>query len=989
MFRRVWFAAVLAGLVCVALAKTVVCDIPGSDYPTVAAGSSCNLVVWRDSRNPVKALYAARVSPNLTVLDHNGFLVAPVDRTNDKFSVASDGTDFLVVWSFGTMSPNLVGYSLVDHLGNVTGPFPPITQGPNYKMYPTAAFRASTTGPGQCYLVVWEDRRNGEYNPDLYGARVTKEGVLLDQDGFLISSGPPSGWCWPSVASDGDRFMVVWNEWNCPQPRVRACFVEADRTVGNEFTVFDAESPYGIPDVAFDATSQSYQVIFGRSLGIALEGRTYDRWGLPLSDPFVVDPTGPVGAVPRIAAGTGHFLTVWGDGTTPTQVHARRLMNGQPVGDEQNVCPQPASAGYPDVSSTGAPFLVVWNDDEVVHHAISADTVSFWQQHFYTNTPEATAFNQGRHIALDPVTGYLHVVYEDAGEIYYSYSTDQGQHWWARELVGAGQNACVVCEGQGPNPVWVSYLDLNGPGQVFTKARLGPGQWATFPVCPANAHSQGAPSMSICHAAAGPIDEPAVYVTYGTFENNQSSILFGRVGLLTGVTQRDTVAGPTGFNLYTPTIATTPGDVIHVAWQEYHLYLGFHRIFYRQYLINAWQNPEPVSVTTCEPAYYPSVEAYGDRTYATWKVGLEPSVPGEVWRAWRNPWLPPWTDRLDLSRTTTASDYPQQATHWACAWQDPVSTPGNPDIWGDILDQNIAIRTDDPPSTYPNIAAEWSAPGGILRFRLHTVWTSVTQPGDPAPFEVLYQQNDFVPQIDGFDGFTYYDCGVGDSVKSPYCLARDGFARWRNYKVDFGHKSLRYRLPFLNPNYDYKLRAVLYQTSKDTWQQTFESDSVRLAQVQLRPLVPETVLVDIPRELYSKDCQVTLDINKLVGQYAAVAELRLYECFPYKQGQGGDQSAPVVVAAPATRVSLPRPSLVRDATTISYTVAIPERVSLVVYDAQGRLVRHLTTGMCARGSHSACWDARDDAGRRVPAGAYVIRIETESFSQTRKVVLTR
>jgi hypothetical protein len=60
----------------------------------------------------------------------------------------------------------------------------------------------------QNYLVVWQDRRGGA--SEIYGARMDLNGIVLDPDGFQISTG--SGWAEsPDVAWDGENFMVVWS----------------------------------------------------------------------------------------------------------------------------------------------------------------------------------------------------------------------------------------------------------------------------------------------------------------------------------------------------------------------------------------------------------------------------------------------------------------------------------------------------------------------------------------------------------------------------------------------------------------------------------------------------------------------------------------------------------------------------------------------------------------------------------------------------------
>ncbi len=65
-------------------------------------------------------------------------------------------------------------------------------------------------------------------------------------------------------------------------------------------------------------------------------------------------------------------------------------------------------------------------------------------QPFYTKSQTATGVNHSRHLALDPVTGWLHLVYaygEPESDICYPYSTDQGDNWSASMMSSAGGSA--------------------------------------------------------------------------------------------------------------------------------------------------------------------------------------------------------------------------------------------------------------------------------------------------------------------------------------------------------------------------------------------------------------------------------------------------------------------------------------------------------------------------------------------------------------------
>jgi flagellar hook assembly protein FlgD len=65
-------------------------------------------------------------------------------------------------------------------------------------------------------------------------------------------------------------------------------------------------------------------------------------------------------------------------------------------------------------------------------------------------------------------------------------------------------------------------------------------------------------------------------------------------------------------------------------------------------------------------------------------------------------------------------------------------------------------------------------------------------------------------------------------------------------------------------------------------------------------------------------------------------------------------------------------------------------VSLSVFDVTGRMIRLIQPHtLRAAGRHDATWDGRDDAAREVASGTYVIKLETDEGTVTRKVVRSR
>jgi hypothetical protein len=95
--------------------------------------------------------------------------------------------------------------------------------------------------------------------------------------------------------------------------------------------------------------------------------------------------------------------------------------------------------------------------------------------------------------------------------------------------------------------------------------------------------------------------------------------------------------------------------------------------------------------------------------------------------------------------------------------------------------------------------------------------------------------------------------------------------------------------------------------------------------------------------------------------------------------------APVVEAAPAppgggaAALAPAAPNPFGGSTLLRFSLPAPATVSLAVFDARGRCVRHLLRDHpAAAGPHALDWDARDDSGRTAAAGVYFVRLTTVS-----------
>jgi hypothetical protein len=101
--------------------------------------------------------------------------------------------------------------------------------------------------------------------------------------------------------------------------------------------------------------------------------------------------------------------------------------------------------------------------------------------------------------------------------------------------------------------------------------------------------------------------------------------------------------------------------------------------------------------------------------------------------------------------------------------------------------------------------------------------------------------------------------------------------------------------------------------------------------------------------------------------------------------------APAAEIAVITGLEMPRPNPFNPTTTIRCHLHEAGSLRLDVFDLRGHLVHRLAAGHREAGVHEFTWRGDDLAGRRVAAGAYLIRLEHGSSAghlvQARKVVM--
>ncbi len=76
-------------------------------------------------------------------------------------------------------------------------------------------------------------------------------------------------------------------------------------------------------------------------------------------------------------------------------------------------------------------------------------------------------------------------------------------------------------------------------------------------------------------------------------------------------------------------------------------------------------------------------------------------------------------------------------------------------------------------------------------------------------------------------------------------------------------------------------------------------------------------------------------------------------------------------------------------TTVRFDLPEDGKLTLVIYNILGQRVRTLFEGSQTAGRHEVIWDGRNETGQQVSSGIYLYRLQSQKFTQTRKMLLVK
>ena len=76
-------------------------------------------------------------------------------------------------------------------------------------------------------------------------------------------------------------------------------------------------------------------------------------------------------------------------------------------------------------------------------------------------------------------------------------------------------------------------------------------------------------------------------------------------------------------------------------------------------------------------------------------------------------------------------------------------------------------------------------------------------------------------------------------------------------------------------------------------------------------------------------------------------------------------------------------------TTVRFAMPEDSHIDLCIYGVDGRLVRVLVNERLTAGWHTVMWNGKSDAGRQLPSGVYLLRLEAAGFLEMKRMTLVK
>jgi hypothetical protein len=345
-------------------AGIAIAQTPDLDNPSVAFDGTNHLVVWSGSGSGQVDIFGARVSPAGVVLGQ--FVISAASGSQNRVTVDFDGTNYLVAWL--DRRSDIAGdiyAARVSPAGTVLDPAGiAVSAAPG-----VVEFNPAVAFDGTNHLVAWTDQRRSALG-DIYGTRVSPAGAVLDPSGIALHVPPADEMANSAALSfDGTNHLVVWDDYGSGTGDVDGARISRSGSVVGpaSFRVATSANPQSAPVVAFDGTNHLVVWVDGRSEDTAIYGARVTPSGAVLDGAGIaISPSaGHDRADPAVAFDGTNFFVVWSQiEGTEQEISGARVSPAGVVLDPAGIS---ITAGEdretPALAFDGTNHLVVWHEE--------------------------------------------------------------------------------------------------------------------------------------------------------------------------------------------------------------------------------------------------------------------------------------------------------------------------------------------------------------------------------------------------------------------------------------------------------------------------------------------------------------------------------------------------------------------------------------------------------------------------------------------------
>ncbi|MEM6275196.1 MAG: putative metal-binding motif-containing protein, partial [Myxococcota bacterium] len=214
--------------------------------PDIACGDAQCLVAWRVDGDDDSHIRATFMNPfSAQVFSPNGVVIAGSEGAVGRPRVASNGDDFVAVWSDGGERIRSVEASTTSDLASV--------QADTHSDVPGEERDPAVASDGSGFVVVWSREEDG--TPTVVAQRTSSGGAL-----HVVSS-DPDGVGVPAIGHNGaDAYLAAWQYRDPTRARTRIALLGVDGERAGPLEGIDLERSCGSPSVGSRRGSTSWIV---------------------------------------------------------------------------------------------------------------------------------------------------------------------------------------------------------------------------------------------------------------------------------------------------------------------------------------------------------------------------------------------------------------------------------------------------------------------------------------------------------------------------------------------------------------------------------------------------------------------------------------------------------------------------------------------------------------------------------------------------------